>query len=295
MDKSMNISLVTPSYGPDFERCKVLCESVEKFVSNYKKHIIIVDNKDYNLFKTLRSSKTEIIIKEDYLPEWLCKMPLSKKWWFSFKTLPVRGWILQQIVKLSMAEILSDELFLFVDSDVAFIRTFNAASVVQNNQIRLYSAPRKSQDYHDKRKQKWHLHAAKMFAITDTSLLTQDYISQLVVWRRDTLTHLTQFIQESHQRPWKEVLCGTLDFSEYTLYGIFAEHILKENSGHFTTAQELCYCSWHQDIQNSGELQTFLDSVPNNYKSVLIQSNLDISPNIYLNQIHKLQEKQQTI
>jgi len=295
MVKSMKISLVTPSYGPDFERCKILCESVDKFVNNYNQHLIIVDHKDYQQFKTLRSKKTEIIIKEDYLPGWLSKVPLSKKWWFSLKTLPVRGWILQQIIKLSMAEISSDELFLFVDSDVAFIRPFDASSIENNNLARLYSAPRKMEDYHDRRKQNWHFHAAKMFAISDTEILTQDYISQLVVWRKDTLEHLTNYIQESHQRPWKEVLCGTLDFSEYTLYGIFAEHILKENSGHYSTPQELCYCSWHQDIKNHGELQTFLDSVPQNYKSVLIQSNLDIAPNVYLNQIHKLQEKQQTI
>jgi len=287
----MNISLITPSYGPDFERCRVLCESVESFVSGHNKHVVIVDHQDYDLFKCLNSGKTEIVIKEDFLPTWLHKIPMTKKWWFSFKTLPVRGWILQQIVKLSAAEILDDELFLFVDSDVAFIKPFDVNSVIHNDQVRLYSQARKTQDYFDRRKQNWHLKSANWFGINDPSILTQDYISQLVVWRHDTLQKLLNFIEESKQRAWKEVLCGSLDFSEYTLYGIFAERVLQGQSGHYLTKDELCYCSWHHEIDNTEDLKHFLTTIPEDYSSVLIQSNLKISPQSYLKQIQLVQEK----
>lgn len=287
----MNVSIITPSYAPDFERCRLLCESIDSFVSQYHKHLIIVDHKDYTQFKSLASGKTDIIIKEDFLPSWLHKIPLSKKWWFSLKTMPVRGWILQQIIKLSVADISNDEYYLFADSDVAFIRPFNVDSIFQGEQVRLYSAPRKSLDFFDRRKQGWHDRAAHLFGVTDLRCLTQDYISQLVVWRRDTLLKMLDFIQESQQKTWQEVLCGYLDFSEYTLYGVFAERVLKAQSGHFLSKEELCYCSWHHPIKSADELHQFLDNIPESFKSVLIQSNLDISAKTYLEQIHSIQNK----
>lgn len=289
----MEISLITPSYAPDYERCKLLCESIEKFVSNYKKHIIIVDKSDYDLFKSLENSKTEIICKESILPSWLKKIPFSKKWWFSFKTLPVRGWILQQIVKLSVYEFVDADVYIFADSDVTFIRPFNASSVIKNDQVRLCSLTRKTKDYTDKRKQNWHLHAAKLFSIQDSRQLNRDYISQLVCWRRDALQKMTQAIEQNSaykkNQSWKKILCNTLDFSEYILYGIFSEQVLGQKSGHYRDINELCYCSWHQEINTDKQLQDFLSKIPVNFNSVLIQSNLGLDTKHYIKQLKQLQ------
>ena len=57
----MQTVIVTPSYAPDFERCKMLCQSVDKYVSSYTKHVIIVDKNDQRLFNQLKTEKTEII------------------------------------------------------------------------------------------------------------------------------------------------------------------------------------------------------------------------------------------
>ncbi|MFK5986012.1 MAG: DUF6492 family protein [Pseudomonadota bacterium] len=287
----MDISLITPSFAPDFERCKLLCESVDKFVSNYKKHIIIVDRCDYELFKSLENSKTEIVIKEDILPKWLKKIPYAKKWWFSFKTIPVRGWIIQQIVKLSVAEFVDADVYIFADSDMVFIRPFDVNSVIKNDQLRLCSMPRKEEDYIDSRKQIWHKYAAIITGMDNSIALNRDYISQLVCWRRDTLNKLTQHLEQKHNKSWKEMLANSLDFSEYILYGIYAEHLLAENSGHYRDVNELCYCSWHQEIHNNNELNDFLINVPQQYNSVLIQSNLNIKTEDYIYQLKLLQNK----
>lgn len=289
----MEVSLITPSYAPDFERCKLLCESIEMFVSHYKKHIIIVDRCDLNLFKSLENTKTEIICKEDILPHWLKKIPFSKKWWFNAKGLPVRGWILQQIVKLSVHEFVDADAYIFADSDVAFIRPFNAQSVVKNDQVRLCNPDRKKQDYTDKRKQSWHIKATQLLGIHNPIELNHDYISQLVCWRRDTLAQLTSTIENQSQavikKSWKEILCNTWDFSEYILYGIYAEHVLKENSGHYMDNEELCYCSWHEEINNQEDLKNYLNHIPKQFNSVLIQSNLALSVQDYKQQLNQLQ------
>ncbi len=287
----MEVSLITPSYAPDFERCKLLCQSIDRYVCDYRKHVIIVDKADYNLFKTLKNDKTDIIIKESILPSWLIKIPFSKKWWLNLKGLPVRGWILQQIVKLSVHEFVDSDAYIFADSDVTFIRPFKASSIIKEDKVRLCSMPRKTDDYTDKRKQAWHEHAAQLSGLQNTGQLTQDYISQLVCWRRDTLQKLTQQIEKHSKKPWKQVLTNTLDFSEYILYGIFAEHVMAEESGHFKDEHELCYCSWHQPISDIDELSHFLANIPQNYNSVLIQSNLDIDTDDYKNLLINVQEK----
>ncbi|MCU7836678.1 MAG: hypothetical protein KZQ83_15690 [gamma proteobacterium symbiont of Taylorina sp.] len=283
----MEIALITPSYAPDYQRCKLLCQSIEKFVSHYKKHVIIVDRSDYDLFKSLENNKTEIICKEDILPYWLKKIPFSK-WWFNFKGLPVRGWILQQIVKLSVHEFVDADIYVFADSDVTFIRPFDLSSTLNNDRVRLCSMPRKTDDYSNLRKQHWHLSAAKILGVTDSSQLSRDYISQLVFWRRDTLQQLTRLIETRSHQNWKKTLTNCVDFSEYTLYGIFCEHVLKEQSGHYREPEELCYCSWHQEINSTENLQTFLSHVPGQFNSVLIQSNLGIDADEYSNLLARL-------
>jgi hypothetical protein len=283
----MDISIITPSYAPDFERCKLLCKSIDKYVSNFKKHIIIVDRSDYQLFSSLKNATTEIIIKEDILPAWIYKMPFSKKWWFSLKSLPVRGWILQQLVKLSVHEFVDADVYMFADSDVAFIRPFDASTIISEDGVRLCSLTRKSEDYSDKRKQSWHLQAGKLFGIEDETQLNKDYISQLVCWRRDVLANMTNYISETAGMNWKIHLSRFLDLSEYTLYGIFTEHVLKEVSGHYRDDKELCYCSWHYDIKNSHDLDEFISTVPIDFNSILIQSNLKISTEHYKSVINR--------
>ncbi len=285
----MSIALVTPSYAPDYQRCRMLCESMDEFVSGYRRHVIIVDQRDYALFRSLQGPNREVVTKESILPPWLHKVPGLKKWWFSSRTLPVRGWILQQLVKLSTAEFLDEDVYLFADSDVAFIRPFAACSVVEQERVRLFSTPRKLEDYRDRRKQGWHHHAGSLLGVEDPGLLTRDYISQLVSWRRDTLRALTDHISERSGRDWKEHLCSTLDFSEYTLYGVFAEHILGYSSGHRFEEEELCYCSWHHQIATEQDLRNFLGRIPARFPAVLVQSNLGISVEQYQRQLTGVQ------
>lgn len=281
--------IITPSYAPDFERCRVLCESLQRFVSGHAEHIIIVDRRDQALFQTLTGPGVRLLLKEDMLPGWLRQLPFGRKWWLNLRGLPVRGWILQQIVKLSVAEAIDADVFIFADSDVAFVRPFDVSEVLRaDGRVRLYRAPRKTEDFSEPRHCAWYRHAAQTFGLSGPAHEQSDYISQLVTWRRDTLQQLTQAIAERGGRRWQAVLANTLDFSEYTLYGVFAEHVLGEASGHYWADRELCYCSWHHDIQGREDLLRFLQEIPSSYCSVLVQSNLNVSPADYAENLQRL-------
>lgn len=290
------IAIVTPSYAPDFERCQVLCESLQRFVSGHAEHVVIVDRQDQALFSRLAGATTRLLIKEEILPGWLRKLPFSRRWWLNLRGLPVRGWILQQIVKLSAAEAIDADIYLFVDSDVAFIRPFQATTVLNDQgQVRLFSTPRKPEDLTEPRHCAWYRQAGKTFGLTGESYQKTDYISQLVTWRRDTLQKLTDRIADRGGRSWQAVLANTLDFSEYILYGVFAEHVMGDASGHFLEDNELCYCSWHHRIENREHLLVFLRDIPERYPAVLIQSNLGISPAEYAQVLSRLQAPTATV
>jgi hypothetical protein len=37
---------------------------------------------------------------------WLHQSSLNRKWWWSLRVFPVRGWILQQVIKIAITQVL---------------------------------------------------------------------------------------------------------------------------------------------------------------------------------------------
>ncbi len=288
----MKTVIVTPSYAPDFERCKILCESVKKFVTSYDRHILIVDRKDLSLFKTITGPKIEIITKESILPRWIKKIPFSKKWWLSLKTLPIRGWILQQIIKLAVAEFIDADVYVFCDSDIIIVRPTDASVFIKNEKVRLFRFPRVEKDFTEPRHVSWYRTAQKMFNLTGDEYLQGDYIGHLITWRRDTLLKLNRYIEKRYgKKDWKTVMGNTLHFSEYILYGIFCEFILKEESGHYVDTTDICHSSWHYPVDNLDDLRTFLEKLRPEHHAICIQSNLKIEPHKYIDYIKSVIDK----
>lgn len=121
MKNAKNLSsfaLITPSYAPDFERCKLLTESVERCLVDDTNHYIVVDRRDVPLFNQLTSSKVHLLVVEDLLPSWIFRVKGLKEWWFSLRTLRIHNWVLQQLVKLSVFDAIDEDIAVFCDSDL---------------------------------------------------------------------------------------------------------------------------------------------------------------------------------
>lgn len=76
----MDFEIITPSRGLDFERCQLLCQTIDRFVGGSFRHIVVVDRSDYQLFvDSLQKdqvaigiqsiSQTPVEILRDYLAE----------------------------------------------------------------------------------------------------------------------------------------------------------------------------------------------------------------------------------
>src|SRR5881392_1922214 len=141
----MSFSIVTPSYYLDYERCVLLNESVLRWVPDGIKHYIIVDKRDYKLFARLRNRRTEVLTQEDIVPKRFWSIPFVRKWRFSWNTLPIRGWMWQQVVKLSIARAVDADVYVMTDSDVLFVKPFDPSELIRDSKVPLF---RENKDYY---------------------------------------------------------------------------------------------------------------------------------------------------
>lgn len=274
----MKLALVTPSFKPDFERCKLLCQSVDKWVDPSIEHHIIVDKRDLPLFSQLQNHRTRLRTVEEMIPSWIRRLPGASRWWLSLKTIPVRNWILQQLVKLSVAEHVDARGYIFVDSDVCFVRPFSDQQVLQGDTLRLFAVPGAANLPTHRR---WHRSAAKLLGLEQRDYFGSTYIGNQITWRRDVLRSLHRRLEAVSGRSWQEAICSTWHFSEYILYGIFAEHILN-GFGHYCTDVPLCHISWDYDLKTDSDIERFFSEIKDFHRAVMVSAKQRIDPERYM-------------
>ena len=135
-------AIVTASYAPDFERCKILCESMDKHATGYECHYSLVDVPDLNLFRPLEGPKRKLITDRQLLPWWLYRppkflSPKGRRIWVSPLTVPLHGWHVQQLMRMAVAQSLNVDGLMYCDSDTAFVKNFDVQSIWDGDNIRL--------------------------------------------------------------------------------------------------------------------------------------------------------------
>jgi hypothetical protein len=284
---NFSFAFITPSYAPDFQRCKLLCWSIKQFVSFPVEHYIVVDKKDLNLFQQLADSNTSILTKEEILPSWIKRISFfgKKNIWLNLKGYKsgewlLRGWLIQQMVKLAAAQYVEQEVLIFVDSDVAFIDFFDVHTLINKDKVRLLRVEH-STDMDNEIGRKWKNSAKKLLGLPFQNSYYDFYVSQIVTWRRDNLIQLYKLIEENFEQDWLEVISGVKDLSEYVLYGIFANYVIGENSGHYDEhLQKICWCYWDDNPMSHEKLKEFFQEArSSSHKAVMIsaKSSIDLS------------------
>jgi hypothetical protein len=279
MKQELTFGIITPSYTPDFERCKLLNYSIKKFVTTPVNHYIVVDDRDYDLFYQLQSETTQILTKEALLPWWIKRIPIQKNVWFSLKTLPVRGWLIQQIIKIASALYIAENVSVFVDSDVLFVRPFQLENLVRYGKIRLY----RGCEGNDVQKQwhlKWHQSAAKLLGLSEIDPTIPDYITQIISWRKDCVLQLCQQLEKISGRSWIETLCNSWNLSEYVLYGIFVDNVLK-GARHYYNDKNICHNYWLAESLSKLELEDFIKNIDPEQVAVMISAKAGMSVESY--------------
>lgn len=277
-------AIVTPSYAGDAERARHLCASVDEFVSADIEHVLVVPQLDIAHFKDLESNRRRIVLTEDVLPNWFVRAPFIHHWysreiWLTPFSLPVRGWILQQILKLSVPDFIDCEAIVFADSDVMFVRPFATRHIARDGLVRLYRVPDGTvgSPIHARSRQ-WHQQASRLVGLPKQDYFGADYVGSVISWRRSALLAFQCRVQETLNVDWRLAIARTMHFSEYTAYGVFVDEVLGARAGHYAEATSLCHSLWHYDATNPDSLRDFAAGLGPHHLAIHVQSNIGVSP-----------------
>jgi len=279
----MKTAIVTASYDKDFERCKLLCETVDEHVCGFTTHYILVEPRDVALFQQLAGPHRIIIDERELLPSWLHVFPDptsfgKRRIWLSLKTKPLRGWHVQQLRRIALANVTGEDGFLYTDSDTAFLRAFDCRNLWQGGKMRLFVRPdalaRPEWPLHPI----WSANAEKLLGIKDRKNALNDYIGQLVSWRRDTMLSMCERIESHTGRNWIAALGAIRSFSECFLYGRYVEDIL-HGAGHYSDTHDLCRMQWFAPPPSEDEFRTFIAEMEPYQVAIGMQSFLGLSVN----------------
>jgi hypothetical protein len=266
------MSVITPSFAPDFELCADLHRSVLDCLPESVHHHVIVPRQDVNLFNRLAGPRMRILCEADFLPATFVPVPFTKVTVNLRRPVPpVRGWILQQVIKLAAVAASRDDLVLAVDSDVEFIRPFTAETLVRNDVVRFYRVPN-AIDEQLPRHIIWHQTARALLGLPPAERPYTDYIASMLAWDPAVVRRMLARVEDSTGRPWQTAIAGQLHFSEWTLYGVFVDEVLGAPANSFASDDPLCLAHWGTTPLNKGTAQQFLSGLRPTDVAVMISA-----------------------
>ena len=276
VDVENSWAVITPSYRGDFARCRLLCQSMDSFVSGAWIHYIIVEKVDLALFRSLAGPRRTILEMEALLPSsfhHLARIPIinNRSVWYSWHTGFMVGWHIQQLVKLEMAFRVEEQGLLYCDSDVFFMRPFDIGSLITGGLFRFYRSEKIFEEgvisY-----PKYSSVSARQLGLAGKPFPCSTYVENLVPWHRPTVKALCNHLAETSGRDWKLVLGRDIIISEYTLYGLFVDRVMKDRSHLKTSHDVLCKTVWNRRAIDDAALDAFCSDLADPVVAVGVQS-----------------------
>jgi hypothetical protein len=261
------MAIVTPSYPPDFERCKLLVESLAHCAPQLR-HFLIIDHRDRAMFRALENERTTIIESEDVLSTTFVRMPMPQGYWFNWRGFPVRGWIIQQILKIAAATVIDAETLVYVDSDVAFIRPFDDAALQIEGRPGLLDT-----GFPGGRTTEWTRVACRLLGLDADQVEPHGHVGNLICWQRANVLAMQRRIEDSRGIGWQQAIARQRTFSEYILYGCFVRAVLGyAEAGQRPSDVPLIKHSWGMDISTAPAVSDFFAAFDSRTLGVMAHS-----------------------
>ncbi|HLH98875.1 MAG TPA: DUF6492 family protein [Xanthobacteraceae bacterium] len=265
----MNLGLVTPTYERDLERCELLCESVDRHVTSFSRHYLIVLDEELPLFTKLNTARREVLPLSLLLPSWLKPLPRymrrkHRRYWWSLRALPVSGWHVQQFVKINAVNLLSEARFCLLDSDVVFFRPFDMSQFAEPNALPLLQRPRaiaSDAPLHAP----WIRSTHGLLGLNEPAFPADDFIGHIIAWDQHAVRAMIERIEHVTGCDWVEALARRRDISEYLLYGHFVASTPRFACEHRPTAKELCLSYWDSAALDESKIERMLRGAASRY------------------------------
>jgi Family of unknown function (DUF6492) len=256
------VALLTPTYGRDLELCALLCESVDRHVKSFSKHYLLVPDCGVPLFSRFESERRVVLPASRFLPKWLRPLPSifqrkRRQYWWSFRAKPASGWHVQQILKIAATITLPHRRFCILDSDVVFFRDIDLSRFEYPNSIPLLTMPGTVAST-QVRHARWVETSHQLLGLQTPPLPASDFIGHIIFWDQQTTRAMASRIEAVTNRDWIEALCRVREFSEYMLYGYFAQNDAEFASGHTPSLRTGCVSYWESPKLSETKLNRLL-------------------------------------
>jgi hypothetical protein len=260
------VALLTPTYGRDLELCALLCESVDRHVTSFSKHYLLVPDCDLSLFSHFESERRSVLPASKFLPNWLRPLPRivqrkRRQYWWSLRTKPVSGWHVQQYLKIAATISLPYRRYCILDSDIVFFRDFDLSRFEYPNPIPLLNMPDEvtsDQTPDQIRHARWIETSHQLLGFPTPPLPASDFIGHIIFWDQETTRAMASKIEAVTNLHWVEALSQTREFSEYMLYGYFVENEARFSGQHTRTPRTRCVSYWDDPELSQSELNQLL-------------------------------------
>jgi hypothetical protein len=256
------VALLTPTYGRDLELCTLLCESVDRHVTSFSKHYLLVPDCDLSLFSHFASERREVLPASKFLPRWLRPLPRivqrkRRQYWWSLRTRPVSGWHVQQYLKIAATISLPYQRYCILDSDVVFFRNFDLSRYEYPNSIPLLNVQDEVTS-EQIRHARWVETSHELLGLPTPPLPASDFIGHIIFWDQQTTRAMAAKIEAVTNLHWVDALCQTREFSEYMLYGYFAQNDARFSGRHALTRHTPCVSYWDPPELDQHQLNQLL-------------------------------------
>jgi hypothetical protein len=282
----MTLAIVTPSYRNDFSLFVDLHRSVLRYTGETVVHYAIVPKHDLELFGPIAGSRCVIIPEESLYPPHYIRtgslsqvinhlpgMP-SRARIAAINTKrpvhPIRGWMMQQVLKLEFCRRVTVDKVLLVDSDVELVRPLDEAILGYDGHAMLYrkaGAIDADMPIH----RQWHVVAHELLGLPPAQFPAADYVSSFCVWDPAVVRAMVDQIEQATSRAWADAITRLRTFSEWTVYGVYATEVMGYK-GASVRESSLCHSYWGTSPLTLEKSAEFISAMPPDDVAVLIQS-----------------------
>jgi Family of unknown function (DUF6492) len=237
-----SISLVTPVSPRDVELCALQCESVDRYLSCYVKHHLIVPDDELALFDRFNAARRVVVPASQLLPAWLRPMPRmlqhkGQRYWWSLRTRPVSNSHLQRILKIAAADAFPESRHCILDSDVVFFRRFDLSIVMRPRHAPLFEQMGEADSPDLVRRARTSRH---LLGLKTSSFPAADFSARIAVWDRRATRAMIERIENVTGVEWVEALCHARNICEYMLYGCFVQDSPRHRLEHVPSSHARC-------------------------------------------------------
>jgi hypothetical protein len=266
-----DLAVLTPSFRGDADLFADLHRSVLANTASSVVHHVVVPPSDAHLFREYEGARCQVWTHRDLLPRHCLPVPHASGLALNLRRLwpPVRGWVVQQIMKLAGAAVIDARAVLIVDSDAVLLREATLDQFTHNGGLWHY---RKDDAVTAgmKRHVLWHNVARGLLGLPGVAVPPlPDYVSPISVWDPIVVRSMLTHIADSTGRNWVDAVASQLHVSEFVVYGVFVDHVL---DGTVPRDGAVCHNYYERVPLTRADAAAFADEMPPTALGVMISS-----------------------